>query len=56
MNVGRALLILVGLLFLGIVFYPMLAFGDAQYIGAGGNANASNGEALDSIITEGEAS
>lgn len=28
----------VGLLFLGIIFYPMLAFGDATYIGPGGAA------------------
>jgi hypothetical protein len=26
----------VGLVFLGVIFYPMLAFGDAQYIGADG--------------------
>lgn len=31
----------VGLIFLGIIFYPMLAFGDAQYIGAGGNEDTS---------------
>lgn len=42
----------VGLVLLGIVFYPMLAFGDAQYIGEGG-ASAGNGDALDSMITEG---
>ena len=42
----------VGLVFLGIIFYPMLAFGDAQYIGEGG-ANSGNGDALDSMITEG---
>jgi hypothetical protein len=30
----------VGLLFLGIVFYPMLAFGDAKYIGPYGNKAA----------------
>lgn len=41
----------VGLLLLGIVFYPMLAFGDAQYVGEGGAGN--DGDALDSIITEG---
>jgi len=41
----------VGLIFLGIIFYPMLAFGDAQYIGEGGVA-AGNGDALDSMITE----
>ncbi len=28
----------VGLVFLGIVFYPMLAFGDAKYIGATENS------------------
>lgn len=26
----------VGLIFLGIIFYPLLAFGDAQYVGPGG--------------------
>lgn len=26
----------IGLIFLGIVFYPILAFGDAQYVGPGG--------------------
>jgi len=31
----------VGLVLLGIVFYPMLAFGDAQYIGADGAASSS---------------
>ena len=42
----------VGLLFLGIIFYPMLAFGDAQYIGAGGDAGSGSGEALDSMVTD----
>ena len=31
----------VGLVFLGIIFYPMLAFGDAQYIGAGGETSGA---------------
>lgn len=29
----------IGLLFLGIVFFPMLAFGDAKYIGPVGDEN-----------------
>jgi hypothetical protein len=28
----------VGMLFLPIIFYPILAFGSAQYVGPGGNA------------------
>ncbi len=28
----------IGLLFLGIIFFPMLAFGDATYVGPGGAA------------------
>jgi hypothetical protein len=31
----------VGLLFLGIIFYPILAFGSSKYIGPGGVAPAS---------------
>jgi hypothetical protein len=27
-----------GLIFLGIIFVPMLAFGDAKYVGPGGNS------------------
>ena len=46
----------VGIILLPFIFYPMLAFGDAQYIGAGGTPNAGNNEALDSVITDGEAS
>jgi hypothetical protein len=42
----------VGLIFLGIIFYPMLAFGDAQYVGNDG-ADAGNGAASESIATEG---
>jgi hypothetical protein len=49
---GKGVGYTVGLVFLGIIFYPMLAFGDAQYIGEGG-APAGSGEALDSMITEG---
>ncbi len=37
----------VGLILLGIVFFPMLAFGDASYQGAGGSAD---GGALDSNL------
>lgn len=33
----------VGLILLGIVFYPLLAFGDAKYVGPGGVAPASGG-------------
>ncbi|MBL4594536.1 MAG: hypothetical protein JKX68_12080 [Flavobacteriales bacterium] len=43
----------VGLVFLGFIFYPMLAFGDAQYIGNGGEATSGSGEALDSMVTDG---
>ena len=37
----------VGLVLLGIVFYPILAFGDAQYIGPDGQAAAGDPEVLD---------
>lgn len=37
----------IGLVLLGIVFFPMLAFGDATYQGAGGSAD---GGALDSNL------
>ena len=30
----------IGLLLLGIIFYPILAFGSAQYVGPGGSAEA----------------
>ena len=33
-NFGKGGGYAVGLLFLPIIFYPMLAFGDAQYVGA----------------------
>lgn len=39
---GKGVGYTVGLVLLGIVFYPMLAFGDAQYIGAGGESNNSS--------------
>jgi hypothetical protein len=32
----------VGLLFLPIIFFPMLAFGDSVYVGPGGNAIGSS--------------
>ena len=37
----------IGLVLLGVVFFPMLAFGDATYQGAGGSAD---GGALDSNL------
>ena len=36
-NFGKDALFGVGLAFLGIIFYPILAFGSAQYLGAGQN-------------------
>jgi hypothetical protein len=32
----------IGLLLLGIIFYPMLGFGDAQYVGPAGDPSAFN--------------
>ena len=36
-NFGKDVLFGLGLAFLGIIFYPILAFGSAQYQGAGQN-------------------
>jgi hypothetical protein len=36
-NFGKDALFGLGLAFLGIIFYPILAFGSAQYMGAGQN-------------------
>jgi hypothetical protein len=36
-NFGKDALFGLGLAFLGIIFYPILAFGSAQYLGAGQN-------------------
>lgn len=33
---GKDVLFTLGLLFLGIIFYPILGFGDAKYLGAAG--------------------
>jgi len=41
----------VGVILLGFIFIPILAFSDAQYKSQGGPA--AGGEALDSMITEG---
>lgn len=41
----------VGVILLGFIFIPILAFSDAQYKGEGNDG--SEGEALDSMITEG---
>lgn len=43
-NFGKDAGFTVGLIFLGIIFWPILAFGDAKYIGGDGS---SNGEILD---------
>ncbi len=37
-----------GLIFLGIIFYPILAWGSATYVGPAGIPNVSKGSALDS--------
>ncbi|MFT3738222.1 MAG: DUF5684 domain-containing protein [Breznakibacter sp.] len=37
LSFGKGAGFTVGLLLLGIVFLPILAFGDAQYVGPGGN-------------------
>jgi hypothetical protein len=36
---GKSVGYTIGLIFLGIVFYPMLAFSDAQFIGSGENSS-----------------
>lgn len=41
----------VGLIFLGIIFYPILAFGDSVYLGPGGAGGASLDNKIDSIGT-----
>ena len=38
-NFGKDSGFTVGLIFLGIVFWPILGFGDAQYIGAEAKSN-----------------
>jgi hypothetical protein len=38
-----------GLIFLGIIFYPILGFGSSKYIGPGGVAAGNQSGALDSI-------
>jgi hypothetical protein len=40
---GKDIGFTVGLILLGIVFYPLLAFGDSKYIGPDGVAPASGG-------------
>lgn len=35
---GKGVGFAVGIIFLGIIFYPILAFGDARYLGPGGAA------------------
>lgn len=37
---GKGIGYTIGLIFLWIIFIPMLAFGDAKYVGPGGNAVA----------------
>lgn len=37
----------VGLIFLSFIFWPILAFGDAKYIGPGGKPEAPMGDTLD---------
>jgi Family of unknown function (DUF5684) len=44
---GQGVGFTVGLLFLGIIFYPMIAFGDIKYVGP--NGVATNQEDIDSI-------
>ena len=41
-NFGKGAGFVVGLIFLPFIFYPILAFSDAQYIGAGDSANQGN--------------
>ncbi|WP_207798883.1 DUF5684 domain-containing protein [Taibaiella soli] len=42
----------VGLIFLGFVFYPILAFGDATYIGPGGYSGRSIVDELNSGLDD----
>jgi hypothetical protein len=44
---GQGVGFTVGLLFLGIIFYPMIAFGNIKYVGP--NGVATNQEDIDSI-------
>ena len=37
---GKGVGFTIGLLFLGVIFYPILGFGDAQYIGNGVNSSS----------------
>jgi len=46
----------VGIILLPFIFIPILGFGDAVYTPDGGSAESSGGEALDSMITDGDAS
>ena len=41
-NFGKGAGFVVGLIFLPFIFYPILAFSDARYIGAGDSANQGN--------------
>jgi len=41
-NFGKGAGFVVGLIFLPFIFYPILAFGDAKYIGAGDSVNQGN--------------
>ena len=41
-NFGKGAGFVVGLIFLPFIFYPILAFSDAQYIAAGDSANQGN--------------
>jgi hypothetical protein len=36
LSFGKDVLFTLGLIFLGFIFYPILAFGSAQYVGPGG--------------------
>ncbi len=38
---GKGVGFTIGMIFLPFIFIPMLAFGDAQYVGPGGNAAAA---------------
>lgn len=49
---GKGVGYTIATLFFGIITLPMLAFGDATYTPDGGNPNAGNSEALDSVITD----
>lgn len=40
LSFGKGTGFTLGLLFLGIIFWPMLGFGDAQYVGQGGVSDA----------------